>query len=112
VLTIEDDLTGCLNRNKIEEDLEAKTNRVRRYGRPLSLLMIDIDWFKSYNDFHGQANEDELLKKLSGIITHNLRNTDRVYWYGGEEFVVLLPETNKENALIAAERLRETIEQE
>jgi len=112
VLTIEDDLTGCLNRNKLEEDLEAETNRARRYGRPLTLLIVDIDWFKKYNDCHRQAKGDELLKKLAGILTGNLRNTDRVYRYGGEEFAILLPETNKENALVVAERLQETIEQE
>lgn len=80
-----------------------------RHGRPLSLLMIDIDWFKHYNDFHGHPKGDEVLKRISKLFKSSLRITDKIYRYGGEEFAILLPETNKEQAIIVAERLQNLI---
>lgn len=111
-LSIRDGLTGCFNRRKFDEDIEVETARAVRYQRTLSLFMIDIDWFKKYNDSHGHSKGDTLLKKIAGIFTNEVRVVDSVYRYGGEEFVVLLPETDTEKALPVARRLREIVEQE
>jgi diguanylate cyclase (GGDEF)-like protein len=73
--------------------------------------MIDIDYFKKYNDYHGHQMGDMILKKIGGIFIESKRSTDRIYRYGGEEFSVICSETNKENARIFAERLREVIDQ-
>lgn len=112
VLTINDSLTGCYNRKKLDGDLEVEIARAKRYNRPLSLLLIAIDWFNKYNDFHGHTKGDELLRKIAGLITRNVREVDKVYRYGEEEFVILLPETNQKSASNVASRLGETIEQE
>lgn len=111
-LTLTDSLTEIYNRRKLEEDLDSEIARSKRYARPLSLLMIDIDWFKNYNDYHGHQKGDEVLKKVARLLAQNVRNIDRVYRYGGEEFVVLLPEVDKEGGLACAERLRRRVEQE
>jgi diguanylate cyclase (GGDEF)-like protein len=76
------------------------------------MLMADIDWFKKYNDFHGHPRGDELLKKLVSVLTRNVRPSDRVYRYGGEEFAMILPETGKVKAAYIATRLRELIKKE
>lgn len=112
VLTVRDNFIGCFNRTKLEEDLEGEIARAKRYERPLSFLMIGIDWFKEYNDFHGDTKGNELLKKIVDIFTRNVRNTDKVYRYGREEFVILLPETEQENVMVVAKRLQKAIEQE
>lgn len=111
-LSIKDGLTGCFNRRKLDEDIEAEITRAKRYERPLSLLMIDIDWFKKYNDFHGHAKGDVLLKKMVDIFTRTIRAVDKVYRYGGEEFVILLPEIDEEKAFFTARRLQKIVEQE
>ncbi|MBC7328115.1 sensor domain-containing diguanylate cyclase [bacterium] len=111
-LTLTDALTGCYNRRKLEEDLKSELARSRRYARPLSLLMIDIDWFKNYNDYHGHSKGDDALKKIASILINNVRAIDRVYRYGGEEFVIILPEVDKEGAMACAERLRRKVEME
>lgn len=111
-LTLRDTLTQTYNRRKMDEDLDSEIARSKRYTRPLSLLMIDIDWFKNYNDYHGHQKGDDVLKKIASILVHNLRSIDRVYRYGGEEFIVLLPEVDKEGAMACAERLRRRVEQE
>lgn len=111
-LTLRDALTQVFNRRKLEEDLETEIARSKRYARPLSLLMIDIDLFKNYNDYHGHQKGDEVLKKIASLLANNLRSIDRVYRYGGEEFIVLLPEVDKEGAMACAERLRRRVEQE
>jgi len=111
-LSIIDALTNLFNRRKMEEDLRNELERSKRYTRPLSILMIDIDHFKNYNDYHGHQKGDEVLRKIASLLTTNLRAIDRVYRYGGEEFVVMLPEVDKEGALACAERLRRKGEQE
>jgi diguanylate cyclase (GGDEF)-like protein len=103
---ITDDLTKSYNRRKLKEDLKEELERAERYNNNLSVLMIDIDWFKEYNDFHGHQKGDELLIKLVNTISHNIRFSDKLYRYGGEEFVVLLPETSEEEAKEVAEKLR------
>lgn len=111
-LSIIDPLTSCYNRRKLDEDIMHEINRAKRYGRRFSVLMIDIDWFKNYNDFHGHLKGDNLLKRLSFLLVRNIRGADRVYRYGGEEFVILLPELGKRDAFIVAEKLRKIIENE
>ena len=108
---ITDDLTGCYNRRKLKEDLKEELDRAKRYDNKLSVLMIDIDWFKEYNDSHGHQKGDELLIKLVKILSYNIRFTDKLYRYGGEEFVVLLPETTEVQAKEVAEKLRKKVEE-
>lgn len=111
-ISIKDGLTGCYNRRKFDLDIVAEFAHARQYKKPLSLLMADIDWFKKYNDFHGHPRGDELLKKLVKLLTKNIRPLDRVYRYGGEEFVILLAETGKVKAAYTAQRLRYLIAKE
>ena len=106
---ITDDLTGVYNRRKLKEDLREELERAERYNNNLSVLMIDIDWFKEYNDFHGHLKGDKLLVRLVRTISYNIRFTDKLYRYGGEEFVVLLPETDIRQAEEVAEKLRKKI---
>lgn len=107
---ITDELTGCFNRRKLKEDLKEELERAERYNNNLSVLMIDIDWFKEYNDFYGHQKGDDLLTQLVGIISNNIRFNDKLYRYGGEEFVVLLPETEENDAKEVAEKLRDKVE--
>lgn len=107
--SITDALTGCFNRRKLKTDLEEELNRAKRYENELSILMIDIDWFKEYNDFHGHQKGDDLLVELVGILNRNIRFTDKLYRYGGEEFVILLPETGEGEIKEVAEKLRRRV---
>jgi len=108
-LTVIDELTGVYNRRKFDADLKSSLNEAIRYVKSLSLLMIDIDYFKKYNDSYGHQKGDMVLERIGKIFLENKRNTDRVYRYGGEEFSVICSETNKENARVFAERLREVV---
>jgi diguanylate cyclase (GGDEF)-like protein len=110
-ISISDELTGCLNRNKFDVDIVVDVASAEEYREELSLLMVDIDWFRKYNDLHGAEKGDALLKKLVHILTSNTRPYERIYRYGGEEFVILMPDTDKEKASYAARRLQKTIEQ-
>lgn len=110
-LTVIDELTGVYNRRKFDVDLKDTLNEAIRYVKSLSLLMIDIDFFKRYNDIHGHQMGDMVLRKIGRIFLDNKRNTDRVYRYGGEEFSIICSETNKENSKVFAERLREVVNQ-
>ena len=101
-----DALTGLANRHTLVIRAEQELARAKRYGSELSLLMVDIDFFKKVNDTYGHQAGDIVLKKLADIFPLVLRDTDFAARFGGEEFVILLPETNAENALKAAERLR------
>ena len=107
--SITDDLTGCYNRRKLKEDLKEELERAERYNKNLSVLMIDIDWFKEYNDFHGHQEGDKLLIRLVRKFSYNIRFSDKLYRYGGEEFVVLLPETTEAQAKEVAEKLRKKV---
>jgi len=106
---ITDGLTGSYNRRKLKEDLKEEIERAERYDNNLSVLMIDIDWFKEYNDFHGHQKGDKLLIRLVRTLSYNIRFTDKLYRYGGEEFVVLLPETDEREAEEVAEKLRKKV---
>jgi diguanylate cyclase (GGDEF)-like protein/PAS domain S-box-containing protein len=105
-----DVLTGCFNRRHFMEKAAQEIHRAMRYNRPLSLLMMDIDHFKDVNDQNGHQVGDQLLCNLVLLCQKQLRNDDILGRYGGEEFVVLMPETPSEGAMLASERLRINIE--
>lgn len=108
-LAASDSLTELANRRSFFEHAAAEVQRAQRYGHPLSLQMLDIDHFKSINDHFGHAAGDEVLRKLADVLRANLRHNDLAARIGGEEFVVLLPETRLEAAAQHAERLRMAI---
>ncbi|RWX74797.1 GGDEF domain-containing protein [Neorhizobium lilium] len=104
-----DSLTGLLNRRAFLPFAEDAWNYYRRYGRAFSILMFDIDHFKRINDTFGHAAGDEVIREMGKIISSGIRATDKVARFGGEEFVVLLRETDEAAALLMANRLREKI---
>ena len=106
-----DSLTGLYNRRKIEELLQKEIDRSRRYGSPLSLVFLDIDNFKELNDTYGHAKGDEVLSKVACIIKNEVRATDFVGRYGGEEFLIILPHTQPQQALSLAHRIRKRVEE-
>lgn len=105
-----DALTRLFNRRRLDEDLAAECERSNRYGRPLAFVMLDVDHFKAFNDTHGHPQADIALQEIARILMSEVRNTDCSYRYGGEEFCVLLRETNAQDAVALAERLRKRIE--
>ncbi|MGP0565469.1 MULTISPECIES: diguanylate cyclase [unclassified Nitrospina] len=107
-----DQLTGLSNRRDMKEKLEIERKRSMRNGKPVSCIVADIDHFKKVNDDHGHLTGDEALKKVSSIISINLRSHDTAARWGGEEFLVLLPETDLEGATHVADRMRSKIESE
>ena len=106
----EDVLTGTLNRRAFEEAAAAEWSRATRHDLPLSILVIDLDHFKALNDTHGHEAGDAWLKVFAELTGNLLRHEDLLCRYGGEEFVVLLPQTRLDAALQAAERIRRMIE--
>ncbi|MBM7454551.1 diguanylate cyclase (GGDEF)-like protein/PAS domain S-box-containing protein [Oceanisphaera litoralis] len=109
-LSITDNLTGLLNRGAWENLLDAEFCRYQRYGHTCSLILIDIDNFKSINDQYGHPAGDEVIRHLAATIRGVLRSTDQSGRYGGEEFGIILPETDTEGAVVIAERLRRAVE--
>lgn len=109
-LSTTDNLTGTYNRNKMSDVLEQEVSRSARYGHPLSLIMIDIDHFKNVNDSFGHDIGDKTLKSLVHIAEGVKRETDIFSRWGGEEFLMLCPETDLEGGLLMAERLRDSVE--
>lgn len=105
-----DGLTGVYNHRYFQNALDQEISRATRHGTSLSILFIDIDFFKKFNDTYGHQVGDFILAEFAKTIGANIRQYDILARYGGEEFVVLLPETNTEDALTVAEKLRETIE--
>jgi diguanylate cyclase (GGDEF)-like protein len=106
-----DPLTGLLNRRQLLLELDAEIRRAQRGGRPLSVLMLDLDHFKSVNDHHGHAIGDEVLIKAMALCRQELRSIDLLGRVGGEEFVAVLPDADADEALVAAERLRQSLAQ-
>lgn len=109
-LATTDYLTGLRNRRAFREQLERDVQRAIRYRQPLSLLMIDVDGFKQYNDTFGHPEGDLVLKEVGRMLQEKARSTDFVARYGGEEFAVILTETDGSGAMRQAERLRQLIE--
>ena len=105
-----DNLTHIYNRNKIDEVIEDVIARYKRYDESFSMILIDIDHFKNFNDVHGHLVGDEVLITLANTIDNITRDTDTFARWGGEEFVMILPNTTKENASIVAEHLRGNVE--
>ena len=108
--SIIDELTGLYNYRHFLSALKKEVRRAERYNSPISLLMLDIDDFKDFNDSHGHLTGNEALRRIAKLLTDNVRKVDTVARYGGEEFAVVLPETNKQGAVTIAERIREAIE--
>ena len=108
-LAYSDPMTGLDNFRQFEETLADEMARAERYGRPLSLILLDIDHFKSFNDTLGHPAGDALLGQLGVVLRNCLRNVDRPARYGGEEFVVICPETGAREAFLIAERIRRSI---
>ena len=108
-LSITDPLTGLYNRRYFIEQIELEFKRSKRYSRDLSLLMLDIDHFKLVNDNYGHQIGDIVLRKISSVIINLLRDSDLAFRYGGEEFMIILPETKSEDAINVAERMKQEI---
>lgn len=106
LLSITDGMTGLFNARHFVQRLTEEMDRAERYRHPLSLMMMDVDDFKLFNDTWGHVEGDQVLIRLAECVTACLRRTDQAFRYGGEEFVVLLPETRVREALAAAERVR------
>ena len=110
-LAVTDGLTGIANHRRYEEFYNTEWNRSARSGRPISVIMIDIDFFKLYNDTYGHQMGDECLKMVAKVLDESVnRLTDIVARYGGEEFVVVLSETDSSGAEVVAEKLRTGVE--
>lgn len=110
--SLQDPLTGLGNRRSLQVQLEKSVEAANRYGESLSVIMLDIDHFKHYNDTYGHLEGDRLLIKLSEILTNEMRKADYIFRYGGEEFLVILIETDENKACEAAERMRWAVEAE
>lgn len=104
-LSILDGLTGVYNHRYLHEVLDREITRARRYPQHLCAIMTDVDNFKKYNDTNGHMAGDELLRGLTNLFVRSIRNLDMVFRYGGEEFVILMIETDKKGAALAAERM-------
>jgi diguanylate cyclase (GGDEF)-like protein len=110
VLAGTDGLTGLANRRRFDEILETEFARLRRSRAPLSLILLDVDYFKNFNDCYGHVAGDECLKRISGALDVSLNRTpDMPARYGGEEFAAILPETEHDGAVAIAERIRTDI---
>lgn len=104
-----DELTGLFNRRSFNQELPREMERFRRFGQPFSLLMLDLDHFKIFNDTHGHSAGDQALRDVARILQDTARLYDRVVRYGGEEFAIILPQTSAMEALAMAERMREAL---
>lgn len=111
-LSIVDGLTQLYNSRHFHNQLKMEVDRVNRYGQPLTLMLLDLDDFKRFNDTYGHVEGDQVLWRLGQVIKRCLRQTDSGYRYGGEEFTLLLPMTTCANGTITAERLRSEFKKE
>ncbi|MDD5118012.1 MAG: diguanylate cyclase [Sulfuricurvum sp.] len=109
-LAMVDKLTHLYNRRKMDECLYIEVEKSKRYNKALSLIMIDIDYFKKVNDTYGHQTGDAVLQEVAELISNNTRKIDCCARYGGEEFLIMCPETSKEGAMTLAEQIRHTIE--
>mgnify|MGYP001765262258 CR=1 FL=1 len=109
-LTTVDGLTQVFNRRYFEDAIERELSRSRRYARPLSLVLLDIDYFKKINDTFGHLAGDAVLKEVAGVVRSRTRREDVLARYGGEEFALLLPEIDEKGAVQLAEKVRKLVE--
>jgi two-component system cell cycle response regulator len=98
------------NRLRLTEDLQSLQSRAERYGHTYAVVVCDVDFFKAYNDRYGHLAGDDVLRRVAATISSGLRNGDSAYRYGGEEFLIVLPEQNAEAAANTADRLRRAVE--
>lgn len=110
-ITLQDGLTGLYNQRYLKEIIDIELNRSKRHGREFSILFCDIDFFKQFNDANGHLVGDKALEHFSQLLVTRIRMTDFASRYGGEEFVLLLPETDKENATLLANNICSMIEE-
>lgn len=110
-LAITDPLTGVYNVRRLEYVLKDEVSRSKRYGRPVSFLMVDVDNLKSYNDNLGHQMGDEALMTIASIMSKYTRDVDKVFRYGGDEFCVILPETDTPEARVVAEKICQSVEE-
>jgi diguanylate cyclase (GGDEF)-like protein len=108
-LAAKDGLTGLYNHQYFHEAAAKEIARCKRYGGVFSVLFLDIDHFKKYNDTHGHPDGDRVLKKMAQLLSSRFRESDVIARYGGEEFVALLPATNKPKAMVCAEDVRKLV---
>ncbi|MFH1026426.1 MAG: sensor domain-containing diguanylate cyclase, partial [Pseudomonadota bacterium] len=109
---LHDHLTRLPNRRFMQIQMEKCIDAAKRYGEYLTVIMLDIDHFKRYNDMQGHVQGDRLLIDLAGILLKELRSSDFVFRYGGEEFLIILPRTDPKSSSDVAERLRKVVEME
>ena len=104
-----DPLTGLYNRRYLDESLQRELYRAKRYSHPITLIMLDLDYFKNINDLYGHAAGDEVLKHIGLLLQEHSRKSDIACRFGGEEFILILPETTLHNALQRAEELQRSV---
>jgi diguanylate cyclase (GGDEF)-like protein len=107
---VTDGLTGLSNHRRFQQVIRKEVERAKRFDRPLSMLMIDLDDFKQVNDTYGHLQGDHVLRQVATMLTSESREVDEPARYGGEEFALVLPETGVEGALEVAERIRSRLE--
>ena len=108
-LAITDALTGVFNHRYFQEQLTVEIMRAERYQHPLSLMILDVDYFKSYNDQFGHLEGDRVLKHIAWVIKENVRQVDIICRYGGDEFVVILPYTDIKGVAVVADKIRRSV---
>jgi diguanylate cyclase (GGDEF)-like protein len=111
-LAITDALTNLFNHRYFQEELNTEILRAQRYKHALSMMIFDIDFFKTYNDRYGHLEGDRVIKQVAALIKQNVRQVDMVCRYGGDEFVVILPFTNLKGARFVAEKIRQSVEEQ
>ena len=111
-LSIIDDLTQLYNSRHFYAQLEREIERSNRYEQPLTLLMLDLDKFKDFNDTYGHVEGDNVLSRLGQVMKRCLRETDSAYRYGGEEFTIILPMTTSEEGIVTAKRIQTELRKE
>jgi diguanylate cyclase (GGDEF)-like protein len=107
-----DELTGLFNRRHFEERIKEEISRHGRYGNAFSIFLLDLDNFKTYNDIYGHPSGDTLLNHIAKVVRNSVRNADQAFRYGGDEFIVILPQTDMNEAHAVAERVRKRIARE
>jgi diguanylate cyclase (GGDEF)-like protein len=110
-LAVTDDLTQVYNYRFLKTALRREIKRAGRFGQQLSIVMIDVDNLKAYNDRNGHMRGSLLLREIAGIFAAQIRSWDLVAKYGGDEFTLILPQTGREGAFVAAERMRAAVEE-